>query len=766
MLISVGILFLAALTAPFLIRSLRERGVLLLALFPLGVFFSLVFFHADVLSGKTHIETYSWAPQLGATLSFRMDGLSYLFGLLITGIGALVTIYASYYLKGHALLSRFGLYLFLFMGAMLGLVLSDNILCLFMFWELTSISSYLLIGFDHGKDSSRSSALMALLVTGGGGLALFAGLLLLGQAAGSYEISSIISRGEAIQESPVFIPLLVCILLGAFTKSAQFPFHFWLPAAMAAPTPVSAFLHSATMVKAGIYLLARLTPAFAGSPEWSLSLILAGSLTMLTGSILAVAQVDLKKLLAYSTVSALGSLVMLLGVGTDLAIKTSMLFLLVHSLYKGGLFMVAGTIDHETGTRDTSQLGGLFRAMPLTGTAAALSALSMAGLPPLFGFLKKELLYETVLTSATAVPWLVTAAFITNALTLAVAGFVAFLPFFGKNRMRETPHEGPWQLWLGPLLLATLGLIGGVLPRFVEDLLAAASAPALLHFPDIKLALWHGLTPMLVLSIFTVAAGLIVYSLRKQILSIAGDFSFLAALGPTRAYFSSLSGLLTAAKVQTKALQSGRLRTYVAFAFITLVFSAGWAFLKSGATAGWTSWSSFPVSVWILGSVLAILAIAGAIGTVVFDSRLVAVTSLGVTGYAVALIFLIFGAPDLAVTQFAIETMSVILFVLVLRRLPKFLSSSRTRVRIRDATIAVLSGGLLTALLLATTAEPAQSRLAAFFSRSSLALANGRNVVNVILVDFRGFDTLGEITVLAAAALGIYALMYKGREAR
>lgn len=465
MLTPVLILFLAASFAPAAHRALGRRAGVVLAMAPGLLFAHFARFLAPVASGRALAESWEWVAGLGIRLAFRLDGLSLLFALLVTGIGALVLVYGGGYLKGDPRLPRFYSAMLFFMAAMLGLVLADDAIALFVFWELTSVSSYLLIGFDHEKAEARRAALQALFVTGAGGLALLAGLLLLGRVAGTLQLSALGAQAAAIQAHALYLPALLLILLGAFTKSAQFPFHFWLPGAMAAPSPVSAYLHSATMVKAGIYLLARLNPALGGSDAWHTIVILTGTATLVIGAVLAYGQTDLKRLLAFTTVSALGVLTVLVGISTELSARAAMVFLLVHALYKAALFLGVGAIDHEAGTRDVRHLGGLARAMPLTAFAVVASALSMAGLPPLFGFVAKELFYEAKLEAPQVGQLLVIASFAGSALVAAAAALVAWRPFFSRGR--ETPkhaHEAPPSLWLGPVLLASLSVALGLLP--------------------------------------------------------------------------------------------------------------------------------------------------------------------------------------------------------------------------------------------------------------------------------------------------------------
>jgi len=728
-----------------------------LAILPASVLIYLLGFTRQVAAGESVIFSIDWVPRLAVRFSFFVDGLSLLFALLITGIGALILIYASGYLAGHALLGRFYFYLLLFLAAMLGVVLADNLITLFVFWELTSLSSYLLIGFDHHRDEARRAALQALLVTGSGGLALLAGLLLLGSVGGSFELSELLQRGDLVRGHALYLPLLLLVLAGAFTKSAQVPFHFWLPNAMAAPAPVSAYLHSATMVKAGIYLLARLSPVLGGTEAWHYLVSLAGAVTMLTGALLAFPQTDLKKILAYTTVSTLGTLTLLLGLHTTLAAKAAMVFLIVHSLYKGALFMIAGAVDHEAGTRELRELSGLRRFMPLTTLAATLAALAMAGLPPMLGFISKELLYEAKLEAPRAAWWITSAGVLANALMVAIAARLLLRPFFGRNTaMPQTPHEAPLTLWLGPLILTILGLIIGLAPDTTAQYFIATAVSAVrAEATEVKLALWHGLNPVLALSVFTVACGLLAYFFRRLIQRAMQPLSWLSRVGPQQWYEWFLQGLNGVAHWQTRLLQSGYLRSYLLMIILTTIGLTGYALVSRAALPFLSRLPAVQFNEWLIAAIILVAAIA----VVRASSRLAAVAALGVIGFSIALLFVLYGAPDLAMTQFAIETLSVIIFVLVLYKLPRFTTFSQPGTRLRDALVALAAGGLMTLLVLAVTAAPLRSRLTGFFAENSLPAANGRNIVNVILVDFRGLDTLGEITVLAVAAIGVYALL-------
>ena len=643
------------------------------------------------------------------------------------------------------------------MSAMLGLVLSDNLLTTFVFWELTSISSFLLIGFNHHREESRAAALQALLVTGVGGLGMLAGFVLLGYVGGTMEISVLFSQGEIIRGHELYLPILLLILAGAFTKSAQFPFHFWLPGAMEAPTPVSAYLHSATMVKAGVYLLARLNPILGGTDAWHYIITHFGAATMLIGAFLALFQTDLKRILAYSTVSALGTLMLLLGLSTKLATKAAVVFLLVHSLYKGALFLVAGIIDHETGTRNVNHLGGLRRSLPVTAATGCLAALSMAGLPPLFGFISKELLYEAKLQAPQASIIITLAGVIANVLMVAIAARLSLRIFFGRpGALPKTPHEAPLSMWLGPTLLAGLGLVIGVAPDFVaKSFVASAVSAARAEETTIKLALWHGMNPILALSVFTVVCGFLVYSGERVWRRLVPLADFDSTLGPARWYRLGLDGLNRVTRSVTRILQSGYLRVYILVIITATVGLVGYTLISRAAISGLSGWTQVRPHEWIV----AFLILCGTAAAVTSASRLAAVASLGVVGYGVALIFVFYSAPDLAITQFAIETLTVILFVLVIYRLPRFAKLTNTPARLRDLAMALSAGVLMAGLVLAVTSTPLQSRLAPYFAENSVPLAKGRNIVNVILVDFRALDTLGEITVLAVAAIGVFALL-------
>lgn len=752
--------FVLAAAAPWVSRWGGRAGGWLLAALPLGL---TLYFGAQipaVAAQGPRTAGLPWFPSLGVNFSFYLDGLSLLFALLISGIGALIVVYSGGYLAGHPHRHRFSAYILLFMASMLGLVLADDVITLFVFWELTSFSSYLLIGFDHERAAARAAALQALLVTGLGGLALLAGALLLGQAAGSLELSTVLARGELVRAHPLALPALLLLLAGAFSKSAQVPFHFWLPNAMEAPAPVSAYLHSATMVKAGVYLLARLSPVFAGTEVWVAATVTVGAVTMIAGVLLAMLQIDLKRILAYSTVSALGLMTMLLGLGTEAAVVAAVVVLLAHALYKGALFLVAGALDHEAGVRDVTALGGLRRAMPVTALAAALAALAMAGLPPFLGFIGKELLYEATLHGSGVALTLTALAVAASALYVAIAAITGVAPFLGPRKIAaSTPvHEAPIDLWLGPLVLAVLGALLGLAPEvLVRPLVAPAVAAVAGETRAVSLGLWHGLTPPLALSAAGLLAGLALYGVRGGLRRAGEAASRVLRWGPARGYENGLDALNWTALAQTRVLQSGYLRYYLLLIVLAATVT-GWSTLLRN---GWDG----PGGLWSWGDtrfyelVLAVLIVLAAAWAAWSPSRLGAVASLGVAGYGVALIYFMFGAPDLAITQFLVETLTVILFVLAFYHLPRFAILSSPAARARDLIVGLATGALMTVLVLLATGVHAPRTVSAYFAEESLRLAHGRNVVNVILVDFRALDTLGETIVLAVAGIGVYVLL-------
>jgi len=741
------------------VRPATFRGFLAyaLSLVPLAIFAGATQFLVPVSEGTSFRVAWPWVPSIGVDLSFRLDGLSLLFSMLISFVGGMVFVYAPAYLSLTVGRSRLYAWLMLFMASMLGVVLADNVITLFVFWELTSIASYMLIGFQHEKEAARQAALQALLVTGLGGLLLLAGLLMLGYAGGSYELSVLLRRGDAIRSHSLLGPIIVLILIGAFTKSAQFPFYFWLPGAMEAPAPISAYLHSATMVKAGVYLVARLGPLFTGIGLWENTIVVVGTVTALVGGYLSLLQVDLKRILAYSTVSALGTLMLLLGFGTAIATKAAVVFLVSHALYKSALFLVAGTIDHSTGSRDIRELAGSMHIFPLASSVAVLAAASKAGIPVTSGFLAKETIYEALLPSTPQDLLLLAAVFLVNASFVGVACLVAVGPCFGKpSPAVRHSHPPSWGLILPSTFLSLAGAAIGCFPSLLSEYFINPAVIAIV--PTSKpatLKLWHGFNLPILLSVLTLLVGGILYGQRKKMRGFGNIYSSLSALGPLAGYEFCLAGLKTVASWQTNLLQSGKLRIYLLVVLVTFAAVVANELLNHIEVVAGPPW----LDVRLYEVCLPVLILASTFLVIRTKSRLTAVCGLGVIGYAIAMLFVMFGAPDLAMTQFAIETLTVILFVSVIYRFPHFSTLSSHNAKVRDAIVAIVVGVLMSGIVLVTTAAHAPSRVSQYFVDNSLAVAKGENMVNVILVDFRGLDTLGEITVLAVAALGIYTLM-------
>ncbi|HEY9186184.1 MAG TPA: putative monovalent cation/H+ antiporter subunit A [Salegentibacter sp.] len=750
--------FLFALFLAFAGKFFKGKLAVVSALIPLSLFIYFASFIPRIASGEIVSKTYEWIPSFGVNLGFSLDGLSLLFSLMITGIGFLVYVYTSSYLKNHQYLDRFYAYLSVFMGAMLGLVLSDNIISMFVFWELTSISSFFLIGFNNTSEASRKSALTALGITGFGGFSLLSGALLLGSMTGTYSITEMMTMKEALAGNEFYMLAVIFIFGAAFTKSAQFPFHFWLPGAMKAPTPVSTYLHSATMVKAGVYLLMRFTPVLGDTNFWNSTLIIVGAITMLYSAIHTLFRTDLKGVLAYSTISALGILVFLIGLGSQAAFLAAAVFIIVHALYKATLFLVTGVIDIQTGTRNVTVLAGLRKVMMPLAVAGFLAAISSAGIPPSIGFLGKELTYEAS-THSTGLVILIVAAIVLTKILLLYAGFVAGIkPFTGKlpEKFSEVKMPGPL-MWLPPLLLAILGILFGIFPALIESALVKPVVTALgKDASNIHLALWHGFNTVLVLSIITIVVGILLYFILKPSEKLENRIGKLEPVSP-ESILNNLTYLFGVfSKFWTDVFQNGYLRNYVTTIVLFLVILVGYIFIgNSRLVIDHTQLSQ--ITAYELA--VTIILIAGVFYTVFTRSRIGAVAAMGVVGLAICLLFVFYSAPDLAMTQFSIDTLTVILFVLVLYRLPKYLVLSDYKMRIRDGILSLTFGGLISLLALQVLAEPVNSDIGDYYAENAYIMAHGKNVVNVILVDFRGTDTLIEISVLAIAAIGVYGLL-------
>ncbi len=712
--------------------------------------------------GATIIQRVSpWLPELGIDISFRLDGLSLLFSLMILLVGLIVVIYARYYLSPRDSMGRFYTYLLLFMGSMLGVVLSENIIQLLMFWELTSLSSFLLISYWQQREEASRGARMALTITGGGGLAMLGGFLLLGKMAGSYNLSDILLAGDTIRSHEHYLPMLLLILLGVFTKSAQFPFHFWLPNAMAAPTPVSAYLHSATMVKAGIFLLARLFPALSGTPEWTWIVSTVGIITFLTGSYIALFKHDMKALLAYSTISHLGLIVALFGIGTPLAVVAGVFHIINHATFKASLFMLAGIVDHETGTRDMRQLRGLWRYMPYTMVLMVIAAAAMAGIPGLNGFISKEMFLEQVVEyghTATP-PWLLPAIVTLGAVFSAAYSIrIAHNVFFGgePSDLPKEPHDPSAGMQIPVAILVVGCIVVGLFPAMAEPLVTLVVGSSLQDTaPAIHLAIWHGFTPALYMSAIALVGGILVYRQREAFFSLQTLVD--GRIDAKIIYNGTMRRLFAWSSAITMNADNLSQKRMLWILFVTAIVLGGYGFISGGsALAG--NRPMLPVDP--MSVMVAVIMMAAAIATVAMhQQRFTALVLVSAVGLGVALTFVKFSAPDLALTQLAVEFITAVLLLLALFFLPQTTPDEQDRLRqARDIVIAVVSGLGIAALSYAVLTR-GYDTISDYFIANSVSGGGGANVVNVLLVDFRGFDTMGEITVLALAGLGIYAML-------
>ncbi len=752
--------FAGAVLPPLVIRSGRDVCALVTGSISLLALALLLGEAPAVFRGEVVRASFPWLPQAGLEASFFLDGFGFFFAFLILAIGLLIVAYARFYLSREDPMGRFYAFLLLFQGAMVGIVLSDNVLLLVVFWELTSLSSFLLIGYWRHLPEGRRGARMALVVTGAGGLALLAGLLLVAQVAGSFELTTILARGEAIRGSPLYLPILLLVLAGAFTKSAQFPFHFWLPHAMAAPTPVSAYLHSATMVKAGLFLLGRLWPVLSGTEAWFLIVSGTGLVTMLIAAWIAIFKDDLKGLLAFSTVSHLGLVTMLLGLGTGSAALAAVFHVLNHATFKAALFMTAGIVDHETHTRDARRLGGLLRLMPITGTLAIIASLSMAGIPPLNGFLSKEAMLEEVLHTE----WWGTGQLFpvlgVVAATCSVAYSFRYVVHVFLGPVREDyphrPHDPPAGMWLPvAVLVAAVSVIGilaepvaGPLVRLAADAVTAGAAP-----PTV-LKLWHGFTPALFASGIAFLAGLVLLAAFAPLVKLR---EALWRPEAERMFAATVDAVTRAADRLSGAIHDERLQRMVAWALLAILV-VGLVTAREGIGPG--ERPTLPIAP--LALLLWAGALAAAIAVAAFHhERLLALIVTSVVGLIVSLTFVWFSAPDLALTQLSVEIVTTVLMLLALNWLPAESPRESSPLRRgRDALIAAVAGLAVTALLYAIlTSDFAFPTISAYHLAESKPGGGGTNVVNVILVDFRGYDTLGEIIVLGIAALSIFAVL-------
>jgi len=753
--------FIGALIPPLAIRA--GRNVCAWATASVTAFsLALLLMEApSVYSGEVPRLSVEWLPQLGLSLSFFVDGLGLFFATLILAIGLLIVLYARFYLNRTDPMGRFFCYLLLFQGSMLGIVLSDNILLLVVFWELTSLSSFLLIGYWYHLPASRAGARMALVVTGSGGLALMGGMLLLGHIAGSFELSEILLRGEVIKASPFYLPALLLILLGAFTKSAQFPFHFWLPHAMAAPTPVSAYLHSATMVKAGVFLLARLWPALSGTQEWFLIVSLTDLATMVIAAWIALFKDDIKALLAFSTVSHLGLMTMLLGFGTRAAMIAAMFHVLNHATFKAALFMSAGIVDHETGTRDIRKLGGLRHVMPITSGLAIIATASMAGVPFLNGFLSKEMMLEEAAHTVYAgQAWLFPLfATIGALLSAAYSARLVFHVFLGpkRNDYPHAPHDPALGMWLPVAILAAMVVSIGVMPAIVAGAVVERTSLAAAGgtLPYFHLALWHGLTPALAMSAIALLGGLAMLWAYPTINRMR-----LAVPRPDAMtwFQASIVFMIRTSRRALKHIDNGSLPRYlgVIVGTVGLLGLAGFLNGESAPVSGGRA--TLPATLPALTAWVVLLLACGLIVWRHYD-RLAALIVTSIVGLVVSLAFLQFSAPDLALTQISVEVVTTILLLLAINLLPRTTPDELPRRMKLGAGVFAAAGGIGVATLAYAVMTRGFETISGYHLEHSKPGGGGTNVVNVILVDFRGYDTFGEIIVLAIAALTIFALL-------
>ena len=785
LLLPLGLTLIAAiLAALFGLPSLRgrlpiERLSLLLAIFPLGAFIVLATFIPRLNAGDIFTWRIAWLPSLGLFLGLYLDSLAALFGLIVSFIGVLVIIYGGQYFKGDETAWRFQTYMLLFMTSMLGLVLAGDVLTLFIFWEGTSILSYLLVAYKYKDEAARQGAFRALFITGGGGIALLAGLLFVGYVAGGTDFRTILSSGDVLRASALYPVMLGLVAFGAFTKSAQFPAHIWLPGAMSAPTPASAYLHSATMVKAGIYLMARMNPALGFTESWFWLLTSAGLVTMVAGAYLGLKQNDLKALLAYSTISQLGVLMMLIGQDIEEAFKALVIGVLAHALYKSALFLVAGIVDHETGTRDIRRLGGLWRVMPFTFAAALVAALSMAGLPPLFGFLAKETLLAAAVHPtlpplvASLLPW---AAVLAGALMLAQSGLLIYETFLGRAKDKAIhAHEAPRLMWLMPAIPAFLSVLISLLPGPKDEaaFLSGAAAAAYGEKVKVSLELWHGINVPLLLSIVAISLGAVIFYFRRPVRAF--QTGLLPRLSFNALYQGVLAAIYRGARLATR-LQGGRLRIYLevmvaATVVLVLIFTGG-RLLPDLSLARLPA-TDFTGATQLLRLFALLVVVGAALASVLLRRDFGAVLAMSAAGLSMALLFALEPAPDVALVQIVVDILATVILVLALARLPRGqraaaqrLAVSELRSRrpislIRDLAVAGSIGLLVASLTyVALTSRPMRdSQLTPYFEANAKTQAEATDVVGAIVVDFRQLDTIIEISVFSAAGLGAYMLL-------
>ncbi len=742
----------------------------------LGLLISVYLYYIQVGQGEIVHYQAEWLPDYGVNFSLRMDGLAWLFTVLVQGIGLLVVLYARYYMSPQDPVPRFFSFLLAFMGSMLGVVLSGNLIQLVIFWELTSVTSFLLVGYWHHRIDARRGARMALTVTAAGGLCLLAGVLVLGSVVGSYELDDVLAAGDRIRAHDSYLTALILIAIGALTKSAQFPFHFWLPHAMAAPTPISAYLHSATMVKAGIFLLMRLWPVLSGTPEWVWLIAGAGLCTLLIGAFCAIFQHDLKGLLAYSTISHLGLITLLLGIGTPLGMVAAIFHTLNHAIFKASLFMAAGILDHETGTRDMRTLRGLYHVLPITATLAIVASASMAGVPLLNGFLSKEMFFAETLLIGGSENWWLSIAAVTAGLFSVTYSLRFISVFFGKfaPNLPNEPHEPPRWMRFPVEFLVLLCLLVGIVPGVAIGPLLHNAASSVLgsRTPDYSLAVWHGFNLPLLMSTVALLGGILLYWLLRRYFRLAESdrVPLLHRINGARVYDGGMLRIPLLADWLVQRLGTVRLQPQlllIVAALIAVPLMLGLPTQSSAAPPGAMNWLF--AAMWLIGCACALMAAWQA-----KYHRLTALILVGGTGIVTSLTFLWLSAPDLALTQLMVETVTTILILLGLRWLPRRIPPRELDMvtppsvwwrRSRDLTVAAAGGLCMAALSYTVLMQTAPAGISDFFLLHAKSDGGGTNVVNVLLVDFRALDTFGEITVLAIVALTVYALLRRFRPA-
>ncbi len=757
----IGLIFLAGLATPLLHRIWQKNTGIYLSVIPLIIFVVLIFELFQLAPRESSLLETSLGFLPGMEFAFRIDGLSLIFGLLISGIGVLILLHASYYMAKYDHQSSFYTYLMFFMGAMIGMVFSDNLLVLFIFWEITSVASFFLIGFDHHAEKSRQAALQALLITGFGGLCLFFAVILTGNIAGTYVISELLEQSIHLGNHPHYYLILTLTILAAITKSAQFPFHFWLPGAMQAPTPVSAYLHSATMVNAGIFLLMRIYPIMGGTMMWKYSLMLTGGITMFLGAFFSMGQRDFKRILAFTTISALGTMILLVGIDTPDSLKAALIFFIVHGLYKGGLFMIAGIIDKSTGTRDIYDLHGLYKKMPITTVVTLLALISMAGLPPMLGFIGKELIYEAKL-QLPDVSWLLLPLGVGANIMMVAISITVFYELFIPDKKRKPvefkykERDLPLRFILGPILLAVVGLFLGLSPKILETPVDNGLFFMGYQNPEIALSLWHGFNDVLLLSIFTVLSGIFIFYFRRPVtLFITKIIRWLDRFHLPTLFNQLINKYLKSAAKNTNLLQHGYHRFYLLTFFLAVIALMGIQIFRI-TDIQLPELTPSPIKIHV--ALLLLVTAFSVVFAVFAKSRLSAILAMGVVGYGVAMLYLYYGAIDLAITQFLSETVLMVLFVMVIYYLPEFAILSNKKSRVRDGLISIGVGVFITLVVLKAKFLNLETPISEFFAANAYTEAHGRNIVNVILVDFRALDTLGELTVLTLAATGVYSL--------